>query len=126
MRIKLNDRVAYVTSKLREPGFINITLVSYRPGLSGFDGYYKLRAIKRQYRVFISELIIQGQVVKYSYTLLYNDEIVLRYDNAPHHQHIETSPHHKHVYDQIKPLYDYSIDSFIKEIRNLIESASLS
>ncbi len=124
MRIKLSDRVAYITSKLRELGFVNITLISYRPGLSSFDGYYKLYAIKRQYKVFVSELIIQGQVVKYSYTLLYNDEVILRYDNAPHHRHTETFPHHKHEYNQIKPLYDHSIDTFIKEVRNLVESTS--
>ena len=26
-----------------------------------------------------------------------NDEMVFRYDNAPHHPEIATYPHHKHV-----------------------------
>ncbi|AEM39042.1 hypothetical protein Pyrfu_1179 [Pyrolobus fumarii 1A] len=125
MRIKLSDRVAYVTSKLRELGFTNITLISYKPGLSGFDGYYKLRAVKRQCKVFVSELIIQGRVTKYSYTLLYNDEVVLRYDNAPHYHNIMTFPHHKHEYEQVKPLHDHSIDAFIEEIRNWVKQCQL-
>jgi hypothetical protein len=121
MRVKLGDRVAYITGKLRALSFSNIALISYRPGPSGVDGYYKLEAAKRDCRVFISELLIEGSVAKYSYTLLRNDKVILRYDNAPHHKHIETSPHHKHECNEIKPLHDYSIESFIREIADKVK-----
>ena len=121
MTVKLADRIAHVTSKLQNLKFHDITLMAYRPGLLGVDGYYKLRAIKHGYRVFVSELLIRGSIVKYSYTLLYDEKVVLRYDNAPHHPHIKTFPHHKHENDEIKPLYNHSIESFIKEIKNLVK-----
>jgi hypothetical protein len=31
------------------------------------------------------------------------DEMVFRYDNAPHHPEIATHPHHKHIRDEKKP-----------------------
>jgi len=121
MTIRLAERIAYVTGKLQNLGFHGITLIVYRPGPLDVDGYYKLRAIKRNYRIFISELIIRNSIAKYSYTLLYDEKVILRYDNAPHHPHIETFPHHKHENDEIKPLHNYSIESFIKEVESIIK-----
>ncbi len=123
MTVKLADRIAYVTSKLQELEFHSITLIAYRPGPANIDGYYKLRAIKHNYKVFsISELLIRGFTVKYSYTLLlYDEKSILRYDNAPHYPHIETFPHHKHENDEIKPLYNHSVEAFIKEVENRVK-----
>ncbi|MCE4626366.1 MAG: DUF6516 family protein [Desulfurococcales archaeon] len=121
MSMKLADRIAHVTSELQKLGFQNIILTTYRPGPTNLDGYYKLQAIKYNYRVFIAELLIQGSIVKYSYTLLHGENAILRYDNAPHYPHIETFPHHKHENDRIKPLYNHSIESFIKEVKILLE-----
>ena len=121
MAVKLADRIAYVTSKLRELEFQSITLIVYRPGPTNIDGYYKLRAIKHNYKIFVSELLLQGFIVKYSYTLLYGEKSILRYDNAPHHPHVETYPHHKHENDEIKPLYNHSIEAFIREVENLVK-----
>ncbi|MEB3860206.1 MAG: DUF6516 family protein [Desulfurococcales archaeon] len=121
MTVKLAERIAHVTSKLQNLGFHSITLIAYRPGPSDIDGYYKLRAIKHNYKIFISELLIRDSIAKYSYTLLYGEKIVLRYDNAPHHPYIETFPHHKHENDEIKPLYNHSIESFIKEVEGLVK-----
>jgi hypothetical protein len=36
-------------------------------------------------------------VRKYSYQYMRNDELIFRYDNAPHHQELATFPHHKHI-----------------------------
>ncbi len=121
MTVKLADRIAYVTSKLQKLEFHGITLMAYRPGPANIDGYYKLRAAKHNYKIFVSELLIRGFIVKYSYTLLYGEKVILRYDNAPHHPHIETFPHHKHESDEIKPLYNHSIEAFIKEVENLVK-----
>ncbi len=121
MRVKLADRVAYVTSKLRALGFKSITLAVYRPGLTSMDGYYKLHAAKHDFKVFISELVLRGSIVKYSYTLLHGERLVLRYDNAPHHPYIETFPHHKHEQDRVVPLPDHSVDAFIEEIKHLVK-----
>ena len=84
MRVKLADRVAYVTGKLRTLGFQSIILALYRSSSTGMDGYYRLQAVKHEFRVFISEFILRGPIAKYSYTLLHSEKVVLRYDNAPH------------------------------------------
>ncbi len=121
MALTLADRVSYVTGKLRELSFHNITLTAYKPGVTGQDGYYKLLAVKSEYRVFVAELLVGGKIAKYSYTLLHGERPVLRYDNAPHHPNIETFPHHKHENDEVKPLHDNSIEAFLKEVRRFIE-----
>ncbi|MEB2835814.1 MAG: DUF6516 family protein [Desulfurococcales archaeon] len=101
--------------------FQNIILATYRPGPTGMDGYYKLQAVKNDFKIFVSELMIRGSIAKYSYTLLHKEEIILRYDNAPHHPRIETFPHHKHWRDEVMPIYDRSIDSFLEEAASLME-----
>ncbi len=46
----------------------------------------------------ISESFIDGQLVSYSYYWLNgNNQLIIGWDNAPHHRNIETFPHHKHV-----------------------------
>ncbi len=121
MRVKLADRVTYVTSKLRALGFQSITLAAYKPGSTSMDGYYRLWAVKHDFKVFISELILRGFIAKYSYTLLHGEKLVLRYDNAPHHPYIETFPHHKHEHDKVVPLPDPSVDAFIEELKSLVK-----
>ncbi|MEB3778930.1 MAG: DUF6516 family protein [Desulfurococcales archaeon] len=122
MRVKLADRVAYVTSKLQTLGFQSITLAIYKPGPTSMDGYYRLQAVKHDFRVFISELILGGSIAKYSYTLLHSGEkVILRYDNAPHHPYIKTFPHHKHEHDRVVPLPNHSVDAFIKEVKPLVK-----
>ena len=121
MQVKLADRIAYVTSKLRTLGFQSITLAIYRPGPTSMDGYYRLQAVKHDFKVFISELILRGSITKYSYTLLHSEKVILRYDNAPHHPYIKTFPHHKHKHDRVVSLPDHSVDAFIEEVEPLIK-----
>ena len=54
--------------------------------------------------------------------LLIGKKAVMRYNNAPHHRQIATFPHHKHVKNQVKPLYEPSIEAFIKEVKEILET----
>lgn len=74
-----------------------------------------------KFRVYITELLINGKVLKYSYVLLHDDEVILRYDNAPHHPEVPTYPNHKHVRGMIKPLYKSEIKEFINEAIELVK-----
>ncbi|MCE4601077.1 MAG: DUF6516 family protein [Desulfurococcales archaeon] len=121
MPTRLADRIAYITGKLRTLGFQSIILAAYRPGPTSIEGYFKLNATKQDFRVFTAELILGGSVIKYSYTLLYGGKVILRYDNAPHHPHIETFPHHKHEDDKITPLFNPSVDAFIEDAKQIIK-----
>lgn len=52
---------------------------------------------------FVETLVVRGfLIVKTDYTYHYQDsenQIIFRYDNAPHHPQITTFPHHKHIFD---------------------------
>ena len=37
------------------------------------------------------------EILRYSYTYVKDDELVFRYDNAPHHPDLENFPHHRHT-----------------------------
>ena len=61
--------------------------------------------------------------IKYRYHYMnQNQDMIFRYDNAPHHSEIATFPHHKHEIEIIKPsieptLYDVLIE--ISQIQRL-------
>src|SRR3990172_1803811 len=44
-----------------------------------------------------------GRKIKYRYHCMdTGQELVFRYDNAPHHPEVDTFPHHKHVLEHIE------------------------
>ncbi len=62
-----------------------------------------------------------GEILKYSYSYVKNNKSLLRFDNAPHHDEIQTHPHHKHVKGEIYPLKKPEIGTFIKEVLEFIK-----
>ena len=120
MKITLANRISYVTRTLKQRGFEDIRLKTYKPGVNPCSGFFRIHALKGGFRIYITELLLDGKITKYSYTLLRNDEVILRYDNAPHHPEIPTHPHHKHVKGSITPLQEPMIEKFIDEAITLI------
>jgi len=49
------------------------------------------------------------------------EELMIRWDNAPHHQEIETFPHHMHTTDAIKKSYIITLDDVLKYIKNQLK-----
>ena len=49
-------------------------------------------------------------------------ELLLRWDNAPHHPEIATHPHHKHVGEHIEPSARVSIDDVLAEQEATLQS----
>jgi len=111
--------VAYITKTLQQYKFKHITLQKYKLSKSIYTGWFRILAIKNTYRIYITELILDGLITKYSYTFLYKNEPILRYDNSPHHPHLKTHPHHKHIKETIKPLQKPTIEEFIKEVKQI-------
>mgnify|MGYP000047011166 FL=1 len=118
---KLADRIAHVTRILRQHRFENIVLQKYKPSISPYSGWFRIVASKNTYKIYVTELILDGNITKYSYTLLHKNKPLLRYDNSPHYPHISTYPHHKHVKETINPLQKPSIEEFMKETQEVIE-----
>ena len=69
---------------------------------------------------FVEVLIEHGVVlVKTDYAYHYQDaqnQLIFRYDNAPHHPDIITHPHHKHTVQSIEPATPPHLGDILQEI----------
>lgn len=48
------------------------------------------------------------------------NELIFRYDNAPHHPHIPTYPHHKHVGSKLESALPPDLNEVLHEIEQII------
>lgn len=75
---------------------------------------------------FVEVLVEHGVVlIKTDYAYHYQsaeDQLVFRYDNAPHHPEITTHPHHKHIPTGIEPATAPHIGGVLQEIDNYLYS----
>lgn len=73
---------------------------------------------------FVEVLIEHGVIlIKTGYAYHYQDaqnQIIFRYDNAPHHPEVPTYPHHKHTLNTIEPAALLHFGDVIKEIDQII------
>ena len=44
------------------------------------------------------------------------NQLRIRWDNAPHHEHISTHPHHKHVGDDLRPSKEITLEEVLEFI----------
>jgi hypothetical protein len=60
--------------------------------------------------------------ITYSYSYLRNDQLIFRYDNAPHHPEIATHPHHKHIgpKDRLAPADQPNLSQVFSEIEAML------
>jgi hypothetical protein len=78
---------------------------------------------------FVEVLVEHGVIlVKTDYAYHYQsaqNQVVFRYDNAPHHPEIATHPHHKHTFKTIEPTAPPHLGSVLTEIDQIIYSKEL-
>ena len=118
----LQDRIALALKILDQFALtvtpISINFNSFKLKIMLADGS-NLR-INEQYR--------HDALEKYAYYWLddHND-LIIGWDNAPHHPHLSTHPHHKHVASQtnIQPSLEKSLDDVLKTILRLLQSPNL-
>ena len=63
------------------------------------------------------------RIVKLRYAYHYQDaadQVIFRYDNAPHYPHLPTHPHHKHVGDRVEPAETPDLAEVLQEIDQII------
>jgi len=97
--------------------FLNVTkirdLVHYKCKVQLIDGS-NLR---------ISEKWHKDQLVQYSYYWLDDENnLIIGWDNAPHHSQIETHPHHKHMQRQteVHESYECDLNTILEFIAQMI------
>jgi len=54
-----------------------------------------------------------------------NYELIVRWDNAPHHQQISSFPHHRHEYNAVHDSPKVSIEDVLTEIEHRLKAAGL-
>jgi hypothetical protein len=50
-----------------------------------------------------------------------DNELIIRWDNAPHHKHLATFPHHKHLPNTIEESQEMTLQEALKFIENEIK-----
>jgi len=90
------------------------------------DGFYiKILAIlKDNSQLYITEYN-DIEVREYSYHWQTSQkEMIVRWDNAPHHKTIKTFPHHKHLENKVVESYEIDCYSILNEILKYLENKS--
>jgi hypothetical protein len=89
---------------------------------------YFIHAIEGHHRIIDGSLLYVREAFlpnasKYSYHWqTHTGELLLRWDNAPHHPESSTHPHHKHVGGQIGPSARVSIEDVLAELAATLKS----
>ena len=96
-------------------------VIDFREWGSGV--YYKIFAyLINNTELHIREYIDENER-KYSYHWQNNNgELIIRWDNAPYHDKINTYPHHKHIKQKIKASKQIALDDIISFIENKINN----
>ena len=88
-----------------------------------FGEYYKLKVQARLingWRLYVWEHAMP-QFRRYAYHISKGSELVIRWDNAPHHRGIKSFPHHKHVKDTVLESKEVKIEDILREVERMIK-----
>ena len=82
----------------------------------------KAKVTLKNYSVlWIREVSFKDQTISYSYYWLRSDNsLIIGWDNAPHHQEIETFPHHKHIGKNAKSSQETSLSQVLTYIQDIL------
>ena len=90
-----------------------------------YGNYYRLKIQARLingWKLNVWEHATPG-FIRYAYHISKGSELVIRWDNAPHHKQIKTFPHHKHVGETILESGEMTIEVVLKELERIIKGS---
>jgi hypothetical protein len=91
----------------------------YRQWESGF--YYRLKILFENRSVLFVREYVDEMARAYSFHWQdENNELIIKWDNAPHHHHILTFPHHKHTSEGTFENLEIALPDVLAEIRKHI------
>lgn len=97
----IDDYFYQIEAAIAASAIVHISAVTYekRSAYVGFlrGSLYFLDGSRLHIREFVN---VEHGIDRYMYTFHYqkaDNTPVFRYDNTPHHPHVETFPHHKHI-----------------------------
>lgn len=89
--------------------------------ITDLEGYLRIQAFlvdKGQLNIFIYVTSNKNVTIK-KYSFHWQDEdknLVIRWDNAPHHRELKNFPHHLHLKGEIKPSIEPNFSDVLAEI----------
>ena len=90
-------------------------IIDYRKWIDGF--YYKLKITFIDESVIFAKEYFETKERNYSFHWqTKEDNMINRWDNAPHHKDISTFPHHKHCNDGIFESFEISLVEILEYI----------
>lgn len=75
-------------------------------------------------KLHITEAWDEEKIIRYAYYWLkQNDELLIGWDNAPHHPEVSTHPHHKHIAKQkdIQPSEETKLEDVLEVIKHKLQ-----
>lgn len=109
------------TNKILEESSIVDSIISVESDALG--DYYRLKLHARLingWKLYVWEHATP-KFQRYAYHILKGTELIIRWDNAPHHRQVKTFPHHKHVKEDILESKEMSIKDVIIELEKMIQ-----
>lgn len=76
-------------------------------------------------QLFVSEYftVLKDRIKrdKYSYHLQKNDELIIRWDNAPNHRELSTFPYHVHRKDGVLESKEMTVEDILEELSEIVQ-----
>ncbi|KJR43797.1 hypothetical protein MCHI_000303 [Candidatus Magnetoovum chiemensis] len=98
---------------------ISYDIIDFKRWENGF--YYKAKiALKDKCLLYAKEYVDQKERV---YSFHWQDKrgnLIIRWDNSPHHKRIATFPHHKHVGDEVTENILITLEDVLEYIKHAV------
>ncbi len=88
-----------------------------------FGEYYRLKIEARLingWKLHVWEHATQ-QLRRYAYHVSKESQLVIRWDNAPHHRQVKTFPDHKHIKEAVLESKELTLEEILEELERLID-----
>jgi hypothetical protein len=64
---------------------------------------------------------VTSSIRRYAFHVSKGSELVIRWDNAPHHRKIKTFPHHKHVKEEVLESKEVVLEEILGEVEKMMK-----
>ncbi len=88
------------------------------------DGFYiKIRVVLKDNSILFIREYVDKEERNYSYHWQDSEgNLIVRWDNAPHHKNLRTYPHHKHKGGRVEESFETTCEKILSEISNLLDA----
>ena len=63
---------------------------------------------------------LEPEIRRYSYHVLDGDRLIVRWDNAPHHSHLENFPYHQHIGGTILTSEEMDVAKVLSQLEGIM------